>query len=86
MAVMLVSERPAHGNTLRVRERDYALGGARPARCRENELLGAACCGNEEYQVIVWGVLTRSGRAAARAGMCSAWHMWHAVSGAFVCW
>lgn len=29
-------------------EGNYAEGGARPARCRENELLGAACCGSEE--------------------------------------
>jgi len=33
--------------------RSQAMGGARPARCREKESLGAACCGSEEYQVTI---------------------------------
>jgi len=62
------------------------MGGARPARCREKESLGAACCGSEEYQVTIGVVLMRSSRAAASAGMCSAWQIWQTVSGPFVCW
>jgi len=33
--------------------RNQAMGGARPARCRDKELLGAACCGNEENHVTI---------------------------------
>src|SRR6266850_764038 len=65
---------------------NYAEGGARPARCRANESLGAACSGSDEYQVTSSGVLTRSSGAAASVGMCSAWQTWHAGSGPFVCW
>src|SRR5712691_1414793 len=65
---------------------DQAVGGARPARCREKESLGAACCGSEEYQVTIRGVLTRLNRAAASAGRCNAWQIWQAGSGPFVCW
>ncbi len=75
MAVTLAFKKPAHGNTLRVREKIYAVGGARPARCRENESLGDACRGTKEYQVTTRGVLARSSRAAASAGMCSAWQI-----------
>ncbi len=65
---------------------NYAEGGAREARCRETELLGAACCGSEEYLAINSGVATRSRAAAASTGMCSDWQMWQAVSEPFVCW
>lgn len=53
-------------------EQNYAAGGAREARCRKKESLGAICCGRDEYQVTNSGALLRSSRAAARAGMCSA--------------
>src|SRR5580704_6349252 len=65
---------------------NYAEGGAREARCRENELLGAACCGSTEWREIGSGAATRSRAAAASAGMCSDWQMWQAVSGPFVWW
>src|SRR5580692_2910750 len=65
---------------------NYAEGGAREARCRENELLGAACCGSEAYRAISSGEATRSSAAAASTGTCSDWQMWQAVSGPFVCW
>jgi len=65
---------------------NYAVGGARPARCSEKESLGAACLGSDEYLVKICGVLRRSSLAAASAGMCNAWQIWQAVSGPFVCW
>src|SRR5437016_14486152 len=65
--------------------RNQAVGGARPARSREKELRGAACCGSEEYRVTIGGVLTRSSRAAASAGKCSAWQTWQALSGPWAC-
>ena len=65
---------------------NYADGGAREARCRENELLGAACCGSEVYLAISSGAATRSSAAAASTGMCNDWQMWQAVSGPPVCW
>ncbi len=34
---------------------------------------------------MICGVLARASRAAASAGMCSAWQMWQAVSGPLVC-
>lgn len=65
---------------------NYAEGGAREARCRENELLGAACCGSEEYRAISSGVATRSRAAGASTGVWSDWQMWQAVSERLVCW
>ena len=59
----------------------YAAGGAREARCRENESLGAASCGREEYQATTSNVLLRSNRAAANAGRWSAWQIWQAPFG-----
>ena len=67
-------------------EGNYAEGGAREARCRENEFPGAACCGNEEYRAISSGAATRSRAAAASTGICSDWQIWQAVSEPFVCW
>lgn len=64
----------------------YAEGGAREARSRENELLGAACCRSEEYLAISSGTATRSNAAAASTGACSDWQMWQAFSGPLVCW
>ncbi len=63
------------------RDFDYAVGGARDARCRAKESSGATWNGSDEYQVIGPGVVTRSNLAAASAGMCSVWQTWHAVSG-----
>ena len=63
---------------------NYAEGGARDARCRETELLGATCGGSEENRAISSGAATRSRPAAASAGMCSVWQIWQAVSGPFV--
>src|SRR5580704_6429600 len=65
---------------------NYAEGGAREARCKENELLGAACCGSEEYLAISSGTATRSKAAAASTGACSDWQMWQAFSGPWLCW
>jgi hypothetical protein len=64
----------------------YAEGGAREARCSENELLGAGCCASGEYRAISSGAAMRSRAAAASTGKCSDWQMWQAVSEPFACW
>ncbi|HEY2545706.1 MAG TPA: hypothetical protein VGI46_06545, partial [Candidatus Acidoferrum sp.] len=57
-------------------DENYAVGGARPARCSENELLGAARRGSEEYLAICSGTATRSSAAGASTGACSDWQTW----------
>src|SRR5258708_33780873 len=52
--------------------KNQAMGGARPARCREKESLGAACCGSEVYQGTISGGLGGSSPAAASPGMVTA--------------
>jgi len=56
-------------------DRNYAEGGARDARSREKELLGAICCGSEVYLEISSGTTTRSRDAAASTGAWSDWQM-----------
>src|ERR1700676_1223534 len=65
---------------------NYAEGGAREARCREKELLGAPCWGGEEDRALSAEPGTKSSAAAASTGACSDWQMWQAFSGPFVCW
>jgi len=87
MAVALAHPRvSAHMCDLLTTDGNYAEGGAREARCRETEFVGAACCGSEEYLSISSGTATRSSAAAASTGICSDWQMWQAVSEPFVCW
>lgn len=64
----------------------YAEGGAREARCRENESLGAEWCGSVKFLAINSGVATRSSDAATSAGMCRDWQIWQAFSDPPVCW
>jgi hypothetical protein len=63
------------------RDSDYAVGGAREARCRAKESSGATWSRSDEYRVIGPGVVTISKEAAASAGICSVWQTWQAVSG-----
>lgn len=65
---------------------DYAEGGAREACCSEKGLLGAACCGSDEYRAISSGAATKSRAAGASTGACRDWQMWQAVSEPFGCW
>lgn len=64
----------------------YSVGGAREVRWKENESLGAACCGIEECQATTSNVPLRSTREAASACMCSAWQIWQAPFGPWGCW
>src|SRR5580692_94121 len=86
MAVALAQVRLSTHSCDSLAGNNYAEGGAREARCRENELLGAACCGSEEYLAISSGTATRSNAAAASTGACSDWQMWQAFSGPWLCW
>jgi hypothetical protein len=61
------------------------MGGAREARCGEKGSLNTKCRGSEEYQATLSRTGLRFSRAAASAGMCSAWHTWQAVSGPWLC-
>jgi hypothetical protein len=63
----------------------YATGGAREGRCSEKVPFDTICCGIELKRVTGDGVSARSKCAAASAGICSAWQIWHGVSWPLVC-
>ena len=65
---------------------DYAVGGARDARCSEKESSGEAFSGRTACQATCRASGIKSRGAAANAGICSDWQTWQAVSGPPVCW
>src|ERR1700682_4364368 len=64
----------------------YAEGGAREARCTAKESSGEALAAGAAYLVTCCASANRARGAAAKAGTCSDWQTWQAVSGPMGCW
>ena len=73
------------GTATEISGNDYAVGGARDARCSEKESSGEAFSGRTACQATCRASGIRSRGAAARAGMCNDWQTWQAVSDPPVC-
>src|SRR6266568_9039245 len=58
---------PARGIHFELEGLSYAVGGAREARCREKESLGATYCRSEQYQARTTGAMLSISRVAASA-------------------